>query len=205
MKYIAFISMMMFIFLAGCSRESELEKSVYITDPDTDGLPKYSEWGYNTFGAYYDRAIFVSTNGQVPAKVISSDTATQLIFEGQKYVIDYYGVNYADGVDMTMTFTFSGLICNTFNDLVALNDSIVDLTDPGCHLSFHNAEGEMPVKVIGGHMTIHRAQNLMVDKQPVETILSGYFDLQLLVDGKPVTISDGRFDVGIGADNFYFY
>ena len=43
------------IILASCSKEFELDKSVFIPDKDYPDLPAYTEWGYNTFGALYDR------------------------------------------------------------------------------------------------------------------------------------------------------
>jgi len=47
-------------------------------------LPIYSEWGYNTFGAYYDREIFVSNDISVPAKVSVSNNEMSFILDGQK-------------------------------------------------------------------------------------------------------------------------
>ena len=44
----------------GCSREYNLEQTIFIYDPEFQDLPIYSEWGYNTFGAYYDREAFIS-------------------------------------------------------------------------------------------------------------------------------------------------
>jgi hypothetical protein len=52
----------------GCSDEMEFQKSVYIRDSENPGLPKYTERGYNTFGAYLDRKVFESGD-QTPMKV----------------------------------------------------------------------------------------------------------------------------------------
>jgi hypothetical protein len=59
--------------------------------------------------------------------------------------------------------------------------------------------------ILSGELTFKRAQNLLVDEKQVEVILSGYFEFKALIDNEPVTISNGRFDVGISPDNFYNY
>lgn len=62
-------------FMASCSMDDvELSRTVFIEDRTSPGLPVYSEWGYNTFGAYIDRVPFVSGEEE-PAKVyVNSDT-----------------------------------------------------------------------------------------------------------------------------------
>ena len=40
--------------------------SVYIEDADIPGMPAYTEWGYNTFGAFYGRDLFTYTDKEVP-------------------------------------------------------------------------------------------------------------------------------------------
>ena len=62
-------------FMASCSMDDvELSRSVFIPDRTSPGLPEYSEWGYNTFGAYIDRVPFVSGEEE-PAKIyVNSDT-----------------------------------------------------------------------------------------------------------------------------------
>ena len=50
-----------------------------------------------------------------------------------------------------------------------------------------------------------RAQHLLVDEVPQEVILSGVFEFQAMVNGMPVTVSEGRFDVGVDESNFFKY
>lgn len=57
--------------LCGCFKESDLKKSIFIPDPDDSRLPAYTEWGYNTFGAYFDRDIFIYTDNTTPFKLIA--------------------------------------------------------------------------------------------------------------------------------------
>jgi hypothetical protein len=186
--------------IGGCSKENELKKSVYIYDSEMPELPAYSEWGYNTFGAFYDRLVFRSSDVYVPSKVYSSDTAMQLILGGEMWNGEYGSINS----QMSLTFTLKGFTPSTYQDLVALNDSVIDLTDPMCMVELTRALIPETVRILSGTLYFKRVQNLSVDKQHIEAILSGYFEFKALVNDEPVTISDGRFDLGIGSDNFYF-
>jgi hypothetical protein len=197
---ILFISIMALMLSSGCKKESELKKSVFIYDTETPGLPAYSEWGYNTFGAFFDRQIFRSSDALVPSKVFSSDTAMQLILEGEIWNDPYSGT-YSD---MTMTITLKGFTPENYQELVALNDSTIDMKDPRCLVQITGSSILMPVRILSGTFYFKRVQNLSVDRQHIEAILSGYFEFKaILVNDKPMTVSEGRFDVGIGEDNFY--
>ena len=44
-KQLLNISLAILLFLAACSKETELQKSVFIPDKDYPSLPAYSEWG----------------------------------------------------------------------------------------------------------------------------------------------------------------
>jgi hypothetical protein len=61
------------------------------------------------------------------------------------------------------------------------------------------------IEILNGTFQIKRAQHLLVDNKPEEVILSGVFEFQALINGEPVTISTGRFDVGVGEGNFYTF
>ena len=190
------------VILSGCSKENELKKSVMIYDPEFTDLPVYSEWGYNTFGAYYDREVFISDDITVPAKVVVSDGAMSFVLNGHKGAYYYYD----ESNRMNLTLRLPGFTPDGYSDMIILNDTVFDLTNPDCQVVVES-EGN-PINtfsIISGAFQFKRAQNLLVDKQQVEVILSGYFELKALINGQPVTISDGRFDVGIGPDNFYIY
>jgi hypothetical protein len=198
-SYWLMISVLAFILSSGCKKETELKKSVFIYDSEIPELPAYSEWGYNTFGAFYDRQVFRSSDALVPSKVFSSDTAMQLIMEGELWVDEYSG-SYSD---ISLTFILQGFTPQNYSDLVALNDSVIEMTDPHCRVQMAGPLILKPVKILSGSLYFKRVQNLSVDKQHIEAILSGYFEFKALVNDKPVTVSEGRFDVGIGSDNFY--
>jgi hypothetical protein len=198
-KYIFIILTLISTFLTVCKKENELKKSVFIYDPENVDLPAYSEWGYNTFGAYYDREIFISNNEFVPAKIIVSDTSLSFLLDGQKGPSNYY----SDNTEMIMSFTLSGLMPAHYADLAMLNDSIIDLTNSACHIIITINSVEYIADILDGELNFNKVQILQVDRQQVEAILSGYFEFKAIINGKAVTISDGRFDVGIGTDNFY--
>ncbi|KAF0199743.1 MAG: hypothetical protein FD166_171 [Bacteroidetes bacterium] len=190
------------VILSGCSKENELKKSVMIYDPEFIDLPVYSEWGYNTFGAYYDREVFISDDITVPAKVVVSDGAMSFVLNGHKGAYYYYD----ESNRMNLTLRLPGFTPDSYSDMIILNDTVFDLTNPDCQVVVESAGNPINTfSIISGAFQFKRAQNLLVDKQQVEVILSGYFELKALINGQPVTISDGRFDVGIGPDNFYIY
>jgi len=199
-KPLIILSILIVVFV-GCSKENELKKSVFVYDNEAEGLPAYSEWGYNTFGAYYDKDIFISNNHVVPAKIVVSKDTMSFILDGQKGNSDDYSNSYKT---MTMTFRLAGFTPQKYSNLTVLNDTIFDLKSITCEVLISIDDEKVDtIKIINGTLTFKRAQNLQVDKKPIEVILSGYFEFQAIINNKYVTISDGRFDVGISPDNFY--
>jgi hypothetical protein len=196
MKYTLYI--ILGLILISCS-DTELEKSVFISDIDYPELPAYSEWGYNTFGAYYDRQAFVSNDYQIPVKVISTNGETSIVLTGQ------IGKYYMSGYTMTLSFITDEFTPLDYNDLYSLNDTIVDLSLPGWRVEITSGTTNNEVKILTGHLHVKKAQNLFVDKVKTEIILSGTFEFQALIDNIPKTVSNGRFDLGIGKNNFFAY
>jgi hypothetical protein len=82
---------------------------------------------------------------------------------------------------------------------------VIDLTNPLCKVLVTIDTTKHEEHILNGILQFKRAQNLIVDKKQIEVILSGYFEFQALVDEEPISITLGRFDVGIGADNFFKY
>ena len=205
MKKIIILVSASLLFVMGCQMDNDLRESNMIFDSEYTDLPAYSEWGYNTFGAYYDREIFISNNLLVPAKVIVSNTETSFILYGQKganQYYDYYSSSYNNN-DMSLSFKLGGLKPVQYTDLTLLNDTIIDLKDPLNQVIVTIDTNEYLATILTGQLTFKKAQNLQVDKKQVEVILSGYFDCKALINNKPYTISNGRFDVGVSSDNFY--
>lgn len=183
--------------LVACSSEEDLGDSIYIPDSSQPGLPAYTEWGYNTFGAYYERETFIYSSQRIPFKVVVNDTATILMFIGER-VGNYYGSQ-----DMSMHIVLQDFTPTHYSDLINLNDTIVRLEEPNAYVKLFNLNGESHIRLLGGQLTIKRAQNLYVDDQYKEVILSGLFELQFLLNDEPMAISDGRFDMAVDGSNFF--
>ena len=192
--------------ITSCTDDYDLEKSVFIYDSEYKNLPEYSEWGYNTFGAYYDRKVFVSNDSEIPLKIISTNNSTSFIFKGQlnNQSSSYYSSGYYDA-DMTMKLTLNNYSVLTYNQLIELNDSIINLNSSDCAITLIIDNDTLPTTILNGEFEFKKVQNLLVDNEPIEVILSGLFDFQVLIGDEPTSISNGRFDIGIGESNFYNY
>ncbi len=195
MKNRILFSILIIAFCSGaCNDEKELQKSIYVEDSTNPGLPKYSELGYNTFGAYYDREAFTSSE-IVPVKVVVTNGETAFIFNGRK----------GESNEAALTFKISDFEAQQYSDLISLNGIMLDLTDATHSVFIKNGAIEEQVQIINGMFKFNKVRNVIVDLEQAEIILSGTFEFQALVDGQPITVSDGRFDVGVANDNFYKY
>jgi hypothetical protein len=190
------------LLLVSCSKDYELTKSVYKQDLEFTDLPAYSEWGYNTFGVYYDRTPFVFNDETIPAKALNTNNEFSFLLSGQLGAYSYYSSSYSE---MSLKFVFTDTIYEEYQDLVSLNNTTIDLTNPLYKVILEKDQSTDTLDIISGELYFKRVQNLKVDTKPVEIILSGYFGFKALIGGKPVTFSEGRFDVGIGTSNFYYY
>ena len=192
------------LLFTACNDEAELQKSVFIPDDDFPELPAYTEWGYNTFGAYYDRELFIYNVYEVPAKVVNTEGKTSFILNGTRGYYYYY--EYSNGNNsMSVSFDLIGFLPQAYTDLVALNDSVINLLNPNCRVMVTMNGQKYQEQIIGGTLHFKRAQNLIVDKEQVEVILSGTFEYQALSNDVPFSVSLGRFDVAVGNNNFYRY
>jgi hypothetical protein len=197
MKKIVFVSIIS--LLISCDDNADLKRSIFIADENAEGLPIYSEWGYNTFGAYYNREVIVSNDYEVPVQVIQQFNTTELRFRGQR------GGSRWSGEVFSLNITLPNYTPLTHNDLISLDKTVIDLSDEDYIVSITDAMSTRQIEVLNGVFEIKRAQNLLVDGAPAEVILSGVFEFQAIIDGQPVSISEGRFDVGVGTYNFFVY
>ncbi len=194
-KYRFIILSVLILIVSSCQSDYSLEKSVFIEDVTSPGLPIYSEWGYNTFGAYIDREKFISESSQLPAKIIVNADTLNLTLKG---VMGY-------GYQVSMKFSIKGFSPADYPDLIMLNDTTINLKDSKCIVSLNIGGVSNVLKIIEGTIQFKRVQNLYVDKELSKAILSGYFNFKTFMQGEPIAISNGRFDLGIGYDNFYNY
>jgi hypothetical protein len=184
--------------LAGCTDDYDLEKSVFINDRQFVDLPVYSEWGYNTFGAYYGNEVFVSGDYAVPATIRVTDNSMAFVLTGH---IGPAG-NYSGNADMSMTFLLNDYSPDHYQVLTVFNDSVIDLANADWQVLVSLGNTEYAADILGGELHFKRAQHLFVDESPMEVILSGYFSFEATVNGNPVSVTHGRFDVGIDEGNF---
>jgi hypothetical protein len=181
----------------GCGQEFELQKSIFKNDPEFPGLPIYSEWGFNTFGAYYDRAPFISRSRSVPAKFIVTSGMGSFILEGERKE------DFHTPVNIGLKFMLPDITPEFYEGLVQLHTMTFDLTAGDAELLVIQNGVELAASAIEGQLMFTRAQFLRADGKPMEVILSGRFEFQAIVNNQPITVQHGRFDVGIMKDNFY--
>ena len=184
--------------LCACSKD-EMDRTIFIWDENDGNLPAYTEWGYNSFGAEYERVYFLATHSIVPCKIIYRDNQVQFSLNGR--VSDYYGE------EMSLIFAFPATqTYREYYDLVGLNDVKIDLVAANCTVKMAQGNQEaIPLDVIGGELHFKRAQLLKIDDVVNRVILSGTFELRFLKNNFPTYLSNGRFDLGITKKDFYTY
>jgi|BioPla2DNA2_1021312.scaffolds.fasta_scaffold11778_3 hypothetical protein len=197
-KHIYFVALILAVaaITSSCAYDSyELSKTVFIPDYENPGLPIYSEWGYNTFGMYIDRSTFVSTDHILPSKIIVNPDTFNIRLSG-----------FYQSVSTTLTVSVIGYAPRDYPDLISLNDSTINLKEDNCIITLgKKSEKAVKLPIIDGYITFKKAQNLYVDNELSKTILSGTIQFRTFFDGEPVAITNGRFDLGIGYENFYYY
>ena len=182
------------ILFGACSRD-EMDRTIFIPDEKDNKLPAYTEWGYNSFGAEYERDYFLASNEIVPCKIMYKDNKLHFYLSG---VI-------RDGKEMTLIFSFPLNKINEISDLLQLNNQKINLSNEDCTVSVFQYNNEIVLDVINGELYFKRAQLLNIDDEINRVILSGVFELRFLQNGFPSTISNGRFDLGITKNVFYSY
>lgn len=191
-----YLALILIIFVS-CKKEEEylLTQSVYIEDPVNPGLPVYSEWGYNTFGAYYDRVPIHSNDNIIPAKVFVNQDTLHFLLQG----------NMQYGESISLKFSIKGFSPQNEYELVSLNNVNINLKDPGRKVVFRIGGQTHNLNIIEGELHFKKAQKLFVDNELFKTILCGTFRFKTFINNEPVSIYSGRFDVSIGYENFFNY
>jgi len=178
--------------LSSCSSE-QMDRTIFIQDEDDRNLPAYSEWGYNSFGAEYERDYFLVSNKIVPCKIIYSNNQLQFLLSG----------NITERTKMSLLFMFPSPEIPNFKELTQLNDYKINLADSTTTVTIRQ-DGKIDevINVMEGSLYFKRVQLLSIDDKVNRVILSGLFDIRFLQDSFPAAISNGRFDVGITKDVF---
>ena len=194
------INIVFFLLLLSACSQSDLERSIFLPDPEHPELPGYSEWGYNTFGAFFDQQPFISNNAERPIEVVEEDGNVSFRFTGQRGVS-----RYASDEAFSIQFVLTGPHVERYDDLVALHNSSWDLASEATEVIVGEGSSRDTLEVLSGMLSFRRAQYLLVDQEPEQVILSGVFEFRAVNDGVSVTVSNGRFDVGIADHNFFTY
>ncbi len=189
------ISILSFL-LTSCMADEDtysLKKSIFIYDVENPGLPIYSEWGYNTFGSYIDRVTFVSTDNDFTKIIVNGDTLNILL------------KGLMNGKFASLRFSFIGYPIADYTKLELLDKKSINMKDSKCIVVLTQENTSKILKIIEGKFEFKRVQNLYVDKQYTKSIVSGVYNFKTFFGNEPVAISNGRFDLGIGYENFYNY
>jgi len=187
------------LFVACDTDDYNIERSIWIADPEEYQLPQYSENGYNTFGARFGQSYFTSywRNDPFYFKWIDSTKSIKITMNGRY-------PNY-DCKEMSLTIVFP---CNTTIDktekLYILDGKTFDLTDPEVEISVK--QGDDTIKIISnirsGNLTFKRVQKMYIDDEFCESIVSGTFEVRYF-DDSPRNITKGRFDFGVTETLFW--
>jgi len=198
MKNIAYLILALATALCGCSRESDLKKSIFIPDPDDANLPSYTEWGYNTFGAYINRDIFIYSDSQIPLQISVKGNTTVFQLVGKT------GDFLTSKTSTSLSFQVTNVAPTSPEGLDVLNKKVFQLTDPAVEVYLEQNGRRSKLAIRTGTLTFERVQRVTIDRKYSQMILSGYFDISATLNGGLISISDGRFDVGI-RDGYNFY
>ncbi|MDR0812008.1 MAG: hypothetical protein LBN23_07045 [Paludibacter sp.] len=187
------------VAMISCSKESQLDRTIFIPDQDNSSLPAYTEWGYNNFGAEWERTYFLASQDIIPCKVMFRNDSLHLLLSG------IYGKTYPRQT-MSLTFVFPSEKLAKYDDLLNLHKKTLNLNN-NCLVKMQiNKAAEQTLNIVSGEFVFKRAQLLKVDDVENRVILSGTFDFQFLgASDFPESFSDGRFDFGITAKEFYSY
>jgi len=196
-----YLFILLFVLFTACSKDV-LDRTIFIPDEDDSNLPAYTEWGYNTFGAEYDRDYFLVSQKIVPCKIVYKSDSLQFLLSGIHIASNYYAPNYK--TEMSLFFVFPVEKMRDYRDLLQLHKKEIDLATD-CIVKMTVNKQETILTISKGKLHFKRAQLLSVDDKENRVILSGTFDLIFLENGWPVSISDGRFDLGITEKVFYAF
>jgi hypothetical protein len=179
-----------------CGDYEEMEKTIFVPDENDKNLPAYTEWGYNSFGAKYERMYFNATNTIVPCKIMYQSGVMTFTLSGR--IVSGYSSYNNSGENMTLyiSFPIEGTM-NNYKDLMALHQKNIDFTDQACQIRMLRGSGTEDITLLSGNLFFKRVQQLRINEEENRAILSGTFEMVFLRNDLPEIISNGRFDVGI--------
>jgi len=182
------------LLLSSCDVD-EMEQTIFVPDASDSHLPAYTEWGYNSFGARYERTYFLATNDIVPCKITVQDGIMTFSLSGR---ISASSSSHGTYEKMTLYFSFPvGEPMRNYWDLQALHQQTFDLTDPSCEVKMTRDSKTETIELLSGSLFFKRVQLLRINEIDDRAIVSGTFELAFLRHKLPEALTKGRFDLGI--------
>ncbi len=209
-KYIFVLLALVAPFLSSCDGiHDDFVSTIWIDDPDCPGLPMYTEWGYNSFGAYVNGVAFAADseyNSETLSSVVSHGDELSITLRAEpRHVWNAVREEFVrvDGDSISFKIPYDHI--NVVSQLSDLHNTTYDLASDDCSVViFHDEQtrGEsVELNVDEGTLFIKRVQMLYVDGYQKEAILSGTFMMKgkAMVNGKEryIEVIDGRFDLGV--------
>jgi hypothetical protein len=187
-----YLLLLLIVLLCSCAKDV-LDRTIFIPDEEDYNLPAYTEWGYNTFGAEYERDYFLVSNKITPCKIVYKENYLQFSLSG----------TIRGGKEMSLLFIFPANKMNDYRDLLRLHKMNINLSANECIVKILYNKEETVLNVSEGELNFKRVQLLSVDDIENRVILSGTFYLHFLENELPSFITNGRFDLGI-TNKFFF-
>ena len=194
MKKIYFLTMI--LLLASCATTDEMEQTIFVPDEINSELPAYTEWGYNSFGAMYERTYFLAANDIVPCKITIQNGIMTFSLSGR--ITNNSSWNNRENMTLYFSFPISETI-RTYNDLIVLHQKEIDFSDTSCDIKMNRNSSSTNINVLSGKLHFNRVQLLRINEKDDRAILSGTFDLTFLRNELPEALTKGRFDIGISS------
>lgn len=200
-----FIVLSILSIFFGCSKLNDYipditDDLIFIRDEYYPMLPAYTESGYNTFGAMYEKQYFVVTKNIVPFRMQYEKGNISMILSGT-----VKSENSISKSDMAISFIFPFDECNSYEELLKLHNTKINLAAADCQVKQQiGIYSEDVLNVVEGELFFRRAQNLNIDDQKMAVVLSGTFWIKFRVGNQYFVIKNGRFDLSMN-ENYFTY
>ena len=181
-------------------------ESVFIPDPIDPRLPKYTESGINTAGAFVNQEVwksavkygFMTSYNKPYLTVYSNKDSLVLSFDGQivkgdNVLADYY-----------ISFYLKDLNIHTFSDLKTLENKKIQLDGVKNYSAFTKRDNSSSNIICKGTAGIGQIyfRNVEVNASQNSVILSGTFGFTITnLNCGTTEVSYGRFDYRFGKDS----
>ena len=193
MKKYSFL--MIIWLLLSCEGSGEMQDTIFVPDINDKNLPAYTEWGFNSFGALYERRYFFATKDIVPCKIIYGNGKLTFNLSGRTGS-SYSPIGSGDTFTLSFSFPVSQPI-NNHKDLLTLHKKYINLSDSSCEVELSRNAVRERLTGLSGELIFNRVQLLRINEIENRVILSGTFDFSFWRNQLPEIMSNGRFDVGI--------